>query len=910
MQVYTPTLSFVPCLRESEVNAIVRNGPSLLALHERIVSRLQAIEARTRWQSKGEQALLDPVVLRQAAAHVAQVFIDEMPEFDLYDDFCARHGEAIDIVRQIESRPEWEAFERQCGSRAATTPAAALSDSNFSPFFNQPLGSSTSTVQNSSGSTLTLPLDSPPVLTPTSAATATSSGSTPRSKLRFHDYAIGPIQRICRYPMMIGQVLKHMGDCDEHDKVEHALDGFKRIAERVDGSKRKREGELRTRLVASRMDFNSSANVALCDLLGQTLLVGTLHFFHKSSATPSSVEAVPRVKYYGILLFASHLVVVKVKKRETYEPREWLPLRLLDITALAEGEGLLPHSVRLTHGGHSFEMGATCAAERAIWLDALVETRDEACARWEIQPTDQDGKPTLSDDTLVSSIPVEASPTAPAPAPASSAPHRRTNSAASIVPASPLASSHPLPFSSDLGGRGQRLASSLIVHARTPAAQRAAIDLRLADVFSDDLVGARAAAAREASMALTGSTSRPARTRTTSAPKRAPQASVGRLTAKEKRRQSMADVTSLAHAEADAAAFRGAVGFDLNQEFMYRESPSSPKWTNSLRSRNKSAQSSQSQSQSHSHSPSARQRPQLPEIDIDAAVAASKTAGHSSWRSKTITPLRSATTPVAVDANPVPRCASPDAVSAAGDGVDRSNSVSSTLTNSSTGHSASSTGHTHLSSPATSVPPSPAGSTSRELDPAPRATDQAAKLARRRSTLGLPFSWASPPNRNAVEQLAPNPASPVEPTWAAAAARRRPTGGATIGNFFSKRVQSSPGLASFFSATAVGAGAGGRAPTDGVSSVAVSPDGSPVSTPGSLASSGSGSGSRGTLSRATSSDSFGSALGLSMSGPPVGAGTGSGPGQGQGLARRSSTTPTRTKSIRSMFGLGLTPLPN
>ena len=899
MQVYNPTLAFLTCLREVEVNAIVRNGTSLLALHERIVARLHAIESRLGWQSKGEQALLDLATLRQAAAQVAQVFIDEMREFDMYDDFCARHGEAIDIIRQIERRPEWEAYERQCGSRAATTPAAALTDSNFSPFFNQPLATSTSTLQNNSESTLILPLDSPAVSTPNSTGTATSSSSHPRSKLRFHDYAIAPIQRICRYPMVIGQVLKQIGDCDEHDEVERALDGFKRIAERVDSSKRKREGELRTRLVASRMDFNSSANVALCDLLGQTLLVGTLHFFHKSTATPAAVDSVPRIKYYGILLFASHLVVVKIKKRETYEPREWLPLRLLDITSLAEGEGLLTYSIRLSHGGHSFEMGGTCAAEKQIWLKALLETRDAAVARWDGQARDGNDQPTLSDDTLVSSIPIDHS----SPVPSSSVPHRRTNSAASIVPASPMVSSHPLPFASDLGGRGQRLASSLIVHARTPAAQRAAIDLRLADVFSDNLLAARAAAAREASAATrTGSTSsRPGRTRTTSAPKRPPHASVGRMSTKEKRRQSMADITSLAHAEADAAAFRGAVGFDLNQELMYRESPPSPKWTSTLKSRNKSGASS------HAQSPAARQKPRLPEIDIDAAVAASKAGGHGSWRHKTVVPLRLATTPVAAEANAVPvavsvavpRCASPVsvAVNAAADGVDRSNSVSSTLTNSSTGHSASSTGHTHVSSPATSVSPSPAGSLSRELHVAPRFVDKSLKLSRRRSTLGLPFHWGSP-ERNDVERLASSPSSPVEAVPPSAGIRRWPSSGATIGSFFSKRVQSSPGLFNFFSS------AGSRSQTG---LLTASPEDSPALTPGSSA----GSASRGSLSRATSSESFGSALGLSMSSTGSGpSGGGQGQGQGQVVPRRAGTTPARSKSIRSMFGLGLTPLPN
>ena len=74
--------------------------------------------------------------------------------------------------------------------------------------------------------------------------------------------------------------------------------------------------------------------MAFCDILGPTLLVGALHVLHRSAV----IEPI-RVKYYGCFLYRSHLILAKIKKRASYEPREWLPLRLFEISSLEEGPG-------------------------------------------------------------------------------------------------------------------------------------------------------------------------------------------------------------------------------------------------------------------------------------------------------------------------------------------------------------------------------------------------------------------------------------------------------------------------------------------------------------------------------------------------------------------------------------------
>lgn len=75
--------------------------------------------------------------------------------------------------------------------------------------------------------------------------------------------------------------------------------------------------------------------------MGPTLLIGTLHVLHRSLGTEPL-----KVKYYGCFVYRTHIVFVKIKKRESYEPREWLPLRLFDISSVEEGDGAFHHDLR------------------------------------------------------------------------------------------------------------------------------------------------------------------------------------------------------------------------------------------------------------------------------------------------------------------------------------------------------------------------------------------------------------------------------------------------------------------------------------------------------------------------------------------------------------------------------------
>lgn len=123
---------------------------------------------------------------------------------------------------------------------------------------------SVSSSTTSSSTTVNRPTSSHSTSTSTSPLTPTLNRATTsfpnlaksQSKLRFQDYLIQPIQRICRYPLLFSQILKHLDDCPEKDLVRKAYEAMVDTAKTVDKAKTAREVALRTKTVASRMEFH------------------------------------------------------------------------------------------------------------------------------------------------------------------------------------------------------------------------------------------------------------------------------------------------------------------------------------------------------------------------------------------------------------------------------------------------------------------------------------------------------------------------------------------------------------------------------------------------------------------------------------------------------------------------------
>ncbi|GAA5961164.1 hypothetical protein JCM8115_005852 [Rhodotorula mucilaginosa] len=737
VKVYFQMLPFLTILTLAEVQAIVRNAEQLLGLHERIAERIDQVEHELSWRRddalRAEGGPQQARKTRMAAARIVGVLVEQLPNFALYGDFCSRHAEAMDIVRIVAARPEWEAYERQCGFRivpdsAETTPVASRSNSSI--FFAE---ASPFSAPNSAAAPSITP--GRPVTSSTPARSALSSSPTSTmsrsAKLRFSDYAIAPVQRVTRYPMLLGQLSKYLQSTAEQEGVRTASEGFKAMAQAVDAAKREREGELRTRIVASRIEFNTPlVGGAFCDLLGPTLLVGALHVVHYNTSSGSSASAfhnsdpwssqapapsspvssaseVVRVKYFGCFLYRTHLVMAKIKKRALYEPREWLPLRLFDIQSVEEGQGLLSHSIAVSFRDHRFELGAICAGEKAVWLSRLLKAQAEARQAWDEQEFDEHGQGTLFDDSLVSSIPIFAASDAKRKTHSRSASSVSVASLAMLAPPVPfdgprLSHDEPVPpipqeysvsfderaadstpsasqpssqHSSPPGGTVLALVSSPQLHSRsrfsstasslllgrTPSSQRAAVDLRLADVFSAECQAARAQAARDADIEATAAILAGKRSRTISGPKRSatvlspPGSLTGGIgssssalrilnpagTFRDGRRMSAAEMTS----GVDRSDFDGVIGQDLGLSkdaahpsaglellgmtpAAHLERERSHQWSSAIRK----VQRAGSSSTSTVVAPP-KTRPPLPEIDTALAQAISRSGSKRSHAS-------------------------------------------------------------------------------------------------------------------------------------------------------------------------------------------------------------------------------------------------------------------------------------
>lgn len=451
------------------------------------------------------------------------------------------------------------------------------------------------------------------------------------------------------------------------------------------------------------------------------------------------------------------------------------------------------------------ELGSLCAAEKAIWFNRLTKAQLEARRQWDEQALDEAGNPTLFDDTLISSVSPQintgGSTTPNVPTTPVRKSHSRSTSSISVtsvlaaatggassslssaslasassnspfvaqqdepLPAMPsdpsllLASSNPQFALSSAGGsngnsgsatvpsisnrhRFSTTASSLL--GRTPSAQRAAVDLRLADVFSEECLAARAQAAREAIEA--DETAGQRRLRTISGPKRSMTAGLSSaassktLSARDRRRMSSfelemgrSSIGDLRGGQGSDAFGVGAAGLslyqrsgeDLNQLGLVTAlTTPERKWANAIR-KTKSAGS--------------RSRPALPEIDTALAEAMNqkhRTSGgekqapltatgssSGSWRAKAET-LRRVASHSSLDGgrrslSAIPPASSgrvglaPSAVGVGGGGtvdVERNNSVSSTTSSNGTATNSSSS-HSHglhlLETPPSSIPPSP-----------------------------------------------------------------------------------------------------------------------------------------------------------------------------------------------------------
>jgi hypothetical protein len=288
-------------------------------------------------------------------------FICKVATFNVYEAFCAEHPGAIVIVKSLQrKRPvEWDAFERRCTQLVAANLLfpdgssqeryGAVENEEDAGLEERRPGADTNAQDEESLDYQQLPTTSldnnPPLpwghsrssrdLTHTAV---TSSKDTkkenvaerdPRLRLQFEDYLIKPVQRICRYPLLLGSLT--------HKRRPQALNGADAIvrdakqamtdaAALVDNANLSHLQLQQTSRISARLSA-PAAVLAFIQSLSPCTLAGSLDVVRAPAL---------KAKYLAAFLYeGGFLALAKVNRGPRYELRYWFSLEGFEVSDTA-----------------------------------------------------------------------------------------------------------------------------------------------------------------------------------------------------------------------------------------------------------------------------------------------------------------------------------------------------------------------------------------------------------------------------------------------------------------------------------------------------------------------------------------------------------------------------------------------
>ncbi|CCM02330.1 uncharacterized protein FIBRA_04422 [Fibroporia radiculosa] len=484
-----------PILVEKDIHTVCRNADELLRVHDIFVRELRGAVSSLGLGKAfmlGEDGtlsrvpnieLVEPVVLDridEAVAAVAEIFINQAPSFSVYETFCPGHNEATDLIRHVqETHPaEWDTYEQQCSLLVAqaidsdgvassescsvghstedTIPLPSSATTTTAP--SLPLTESVRTKRRHSTSSLAMlssatyldrkprrpqlpdlvrsdPIDQERKLetSGSSSGHGCRSSQSQATRLKLLDYLIKPVQRICKYPLLLDQLKNKrartqsagavtlrqslqagvgMGESRAEigqDAVERASEAMRLVVSLVNRASEVQAHIVRSALIASRIAFTHSPSSSASShghghssspssraqsltpefvaSLGPCHLTGALDVVHHPSALHPPGSGALRAKYFGAFLYVGgYLVLVKIPRNgKTYEPRYWFSLLGFDMLDLDDDDSPLPFSFHLFGHGHHVQLAAACHAEKLIWMSAIQDAL-AVSPRWTNEP--------------------------------------------------------------------------------------------------------------------------------------------------------------------------------------------------------------------------------------------------------------------------------------------------------------------------------------------------------------------------------------------------------------------------------------------------------------------------------------------------------------------------------------------
>lgn len=254
---------------------------------------------------------------------------------------------------------EWESFEQRCS--VVTSRSHNTENSPISPSSPHQFDPTDETSEQKRRRTISL-TSAGNKSTFRSAKEGYRALDKSQSRLAFVDYLIKPVQRICKYPLLLERLKPKsllVGSDDVVFTIENAIQIMRSVATSVDEAHHRREAFAKSSLIISRLILppasplpSPTSGVAVqqslvhtltspfLSSLGPCLLAGSLDVLSYSPYNSIEDFSSLTAKYLGVFLYSGgYIILAKIHKGKKYEPRHWFSLADFEITGGDREEG-------------------------------------------------------------------------------------------------------------------------------------------------------------------------------------------------------------------------------------------------------------------------------------------------------------------------------------------------------------------------------------------------------------------------------------------------------------------------------------------------------------------------------------------------------------------------------------------
>ncbi|KAI8337101.1 hypothetical protein BC941DRAFT_470837 [Chlamydoabsidia padenii] len=350
------------------VDIMSRNLSDIFAFHQRFLSSLRApVIMQEHHRQSGSSIITTTTSIESKCRIIARAFLDHQSDFmSLYIDYCEGHSRAWKTCTDYRSKSEWPDFLLKCqGLIQAYQEGKSLA----------------------------------------SASSSTSPLPPPGKRIRFEDFLIKPIQRICRYQLLLKEIIRHanqyasitqsasmLPNTSRAKRHSHQLllaqsfDCMHTIATEIDRQNEAQESRERTHRFLERLDSDWRLAKDRVAELGYLVISGALDIRYQNGenspglndqhthevspsfpSPPPSPSPLSKSRYLGCFVFSSYVIIVQVKKQTLYEAKHWFPLHVVDlIDQDSETSDFI-----LQCQQHTFICTASCMKEKQTWVDKI-----------------------------------------------------------------------------------------------------------------------------------------------------------------------------------------------------------------------------------------------------------------------------------------------------------------------------------------------------------------------------------------------------------------------------------------------------------------------------------------------------------------------------------------------------------